>query len=365
VAELYQKKIEVQKQTIGKLMKTTTKSCSLTASFLISSALLLVTSVAPAQTASENSNLSFFGTLGQLNGGVTYINPNYNGSAAYTDINIQQNACVPTSVANGLIFLNNLYGGNLFQNYNQINNYAFVNDLAASMGTFNIQSNASPFGIVGGTYYNGAGNNQFGVTVPPNEISGLANYISPTGSNSAPRVSIVGGQYTSSLFGSGGIPNSITNLFNATTPTAQFLATALDKSQAVTFWIEWGAYSTNGVWTADGGRHSLTLTSITDNSGSGQMQYWDPAGNGDTNAVWTTANLQTIGGFLYINDFTNIEPFAAEANDDANDLGGDGNYTSGRLIADFVQTAPEPTPFAILAVSAAVGLGMRRFRRGA
>ena len=100
-----------------------------------------------------------FGQLGQLNAGVTYVNPNTTGTSPSPmypySTTVGPNACVPTSVANGLIFLNNYYGENFFSSYNPSGNYKTVNDLANDMGTFQIQTSATT--AYGGTFFGSSG----------------------------------------------------------------------------------------------------------------------------------------------------------------------------------------------------------------
>jgi len=311
----------------------------------------LIASVAQAQSGSENQNL--FGQLGQLNGGVTYVNPNYSNSIA-----VGPNACVPTSVANGLVFLNNFYGGSLFQNYNP-NGYTTVNNLAAAMGTFNM-SNYQGVANVGGTWYGTQGAGFAGVATPPNEVTGLANYIGPTGANPAPSVFIVGGQYVSSIPGisnGNGIPAGLAPNFANTIPTAQYLANALNADQAVELTIQWGNYNAAlNTFTAAGGLHSITLTSIADVSGVGTATFWDPWG---ATAQYITANLLTsTDGYLYFTNMTVTDPTAGTG-DDLPDGGLDPN---GRIVTDLAEAVPEPMSFGYLTVGV-ISLCAWRMRR--
>ena len=297
-------------------------------------ATLLVATVAKAQSGSETASL--FGQLSQLNTGVTAFN---------------NTACGPTAVANGLIFLNNSYGGNLFQNYNP-NSYTTVNDLASVMGT-------------------GAGGTSYG-TANPSLVSGLYSYIGASGLNPAPQVSIAGGQY---IVGNGAsIPGAIAGSFANVIPTAQAMANWLNANDAVEFMIQWGTYGGVGGtnWTADGNQHFVTLTSLSLSGGDGTINFWDPWGNG-TSGASVTAQLQsafvtTVGGYLYLTGIAGTDPEASlsESGTDS----GDGmplmaSAPSGRIVADLAEAAvPEPGILALAALGGAwLLVGSRRKTR--
>jgi len=320
--------------------------------------LLLTTPMVQAQNGSENQNL--FGQLGQLNSGVNYVNPNYSNSVA-----INVNACVPTSVADALTFLNNANGGNLFQNYDP-NSYTAVNGLAAAMGTFNATyagPGSSGYTNLGGSYFSYGGSGFQSVAVPPNEITGITNYVSSSGANPAPSISIVGGQYYNSVVGNNnGIPASLSSIITGTIPTAGFLANNLNANNAVEIWLQWGAYnSALDTFTNYGGMHSVALTAITDNSGIGSLSFWDPWGGGGTNAVWINADLSTsAGGFLYLTNMIVSDPTASAGGVDF--LSDAGSDPSARIVTDLAEAVPEPAACALMTVGV-IGLSVWRMRR--
>ncbi len=145
---------------------------------LAASVLLVAPAVKADMIAMEN--LSKFGTFSQLNSGVT-------GSDA-----LRGQSCVPTSVANGLAFLNSSYSvPGLMQA-----GYGTVNALSTDMGT-----------TTAGTSY-------------PGMVAGTATYIGPAGQNVSPPVYIAGGQYATAY----GPVNGYANVQN-TNPTATQLLT--------------------------------------------------------------------------------------------------------------------------------------------
>ena len=294
-------------------------------------ALLWAATAVQAQSGSEPTGL--FGQLSQLNTGVTAFNTT---------------ACGPTAVANGLIYLNNAYGGNLFQNYNP-NSYTTVNDLASAMGT-------------------GAGGTSYG-TSNPSLVSGLYSYIGASGLNPAPNVSIAGGQY---IVGNGtSIPAAIAGSFANVIPTAQTMANWLNANDAVEFMIQWGSYGGAGGtnWTPSGDQHFVTLTSLSLTSGSGNLYFWDPWGSGTSSAT-ATAALQrafvtTVNGYIYLTGIAATDPTASpvESGDNSDGLPHIATGETGRIVADLAETVvPEPGTLALAALGGA-GLWVALKRR--
>jgi hypothetical protein len=265
--------------------------------------------------------------LGQLNAAVT--------------ANIQNDACAPTSYADGLIYLNNLYG-NQYQNYNisssTANGYKAVNDLATVMGT------TSP----GGTSYGTSGNQTSG-----NSVSGLAKYISKTGANPAPGVSIVGGQY---IVGTGasipGGPTGPNNNFANVVPTAATIAGWLNKNYAIEILLQFGSYGGVGgtTWTQSKGQHYVDVTSI--NVANKTLTLLDPWG---TSASQESATMNIVGGYMYLTSINYVTGLfgvpgqdnggtaPAETTGDAGDAMALGN---ARIVTDLAETAvPEPSTY--------------------
>jgi len=266
-----------------------------------------------AQSGSET--LSDFGYLGQGNAAV-------NGSQA-----VMNNSCVPTATANGLSYLENYFNFSLdlpSPFTTSPNNYAAVNSLQGLMGTTAL-----------GTTVNGL-------------FNGLQSYLMPGGANPAPTVSI-SGQYSSTTPGgwfSGGINGGL-NVAQAS-PTASFLANALNANDGVEVGIQWGAYSGN-TFTASGGGHMLTLYSINLGvSGSGTIGFIDPWGTGTgnnagTSATVVNATVQLVNGFLYVTypiDFTGPDPADTTGTDGTTQLGHNGE--TGRILVDAVEAAAVP-----------------------
>jgi hypothetical protein len=236
---------------------------------LVAPVVLAVALSAYSQSASED--LSFFGQLGQGNAMVT-------GTQALRD-----NACVPTSVANGLTFLENYANFTLDEPSPftaSPNNYTAVNNLIAAMDTDEQ-----------GTAYS-------------DKYNGLQTYLSATGANPAPRVSVMG---QASPASKGGVPavNPGINL-QGVNPTVSYLVTALDNHDAVELGLQWGSF-TGDVFSPDGG-HSVTLDSIsyTASSNSGMLGIIDPwganttANNASSSAGDYEVPFSITNGFMYL-----------------------------------------------------------------
>jgi hypothetical protein len=346
---------------------------------LLLGAVLLSLSVAPvarAQTGSENTSL--FGTFGQLNAGVTVLN----------GILIGTNACVPTATVNGLTFLEN-YQLSISQPdpLTFSPTYTSVNFLATAMNTQNnsyyVYTNAA--GNYSGYYSVNAPNNAAaalsngvgyyvlanrGGTPTTSMFNGLQSYLSPTGNNPAPTVSISGqiAAATPTNWLSGTFSNGMNIALN-TTPTAGFLANALNTNAAVELTFEWGVFNTNGAWVSLGG-HEVTLESISMTNTAGAMQYLDPWGS---SAVQTLGTVTNIGGYLYVTDTTTNIPFdyLEDTNDvydpyDTNNIvtlePGDGSSLLGRVDVAMIESVPEPSPCSLAVVALSIIFG-RKIRR--
>jgi len=189
-----------------------------------------------AQSASEDYTLitGYGGQwLGQGNAAV-------NGGQA-----VQNNSCVPTSVANGLSYLQ-AYGYSTDNNpfSTNPNTYDTVNALQTAMGT------------------TAAG------TLPANSVTGLQAWLAanPT------------------------MPTVSTYL--AGDPTAQSLADVLNQHDGVQLGILWGSV-TGTTFTPAGGGHYVSLDDVDMSGGTGTIGILDPWGNSKPNAA-STASQDTL-----------------------------------------------------------------------
>jgi hypothetical protein len=291
-----------------------------------------------AQSGSENSNQ--FGQRGQ--GGATYTNgalpPAVSAFQAYS-VAVGPNACVPTSTANGLSYLENYAVTNLslpnpFST--SPNSFAQVDNLAQRQQTFNLtKTDGTPqqnYSNLGGTY-------------TTYMFNGTRTWLSAN--NPAANVSL-SGQVAAGTPASWiqGAYAANTNVANAI-PTAAYLAGLLNaQNNAVELTIEWGSYDVNNVWTASGGGHEVALTSI--NMGTSSIGFWDPWGNGGTNPDTSAflyegavfgANVTTVGGYLYVTYPTVL----ADSDRQPNEYAVGAAAATGRIDVAMVETiVPEP-----------------------
>src|SRR3954447_9614140 len=237
---------------------------------------LLLSAPAWGQIGSENSSL--FGSRGQ--GGATYVNnalpnPPLGNPSPYQpySVAVGPNACVPTSTANGLAYLENYTTGLGFANpYSTLPNlFAQVDTLSLRQQTFNLTKTdgtaTQNYSNLGGTYtdymFNGT-RAWLNANNPANNITLSGEVASGTPASWLP-----------SAFAAN------TNAALNTTPTAAYLAGLLNgKNNAVELTIEWGKY-VNNVWQTGGGGHEVALTSI--NMTTSSIGFWDPWGFGGIN----------------------------------------------------------------------------------
>jgi hypothetical protein len=228
-----------------------------------------------AQTASET--LSWFGQLGQGNAAVMR-------AAAPSQQDIRNNACVPTSVTNGLTFLQNYANFGLDEASpftTSPNTYTQVNNLIVAMDT-----------DADGTAYS-------------DKYDGLQSHLSAAGANPAPNVRIFG---QASPASKGGVPvvNAGIDLAGDN-PTVGFLVYCLDNNDAVELGLQWGSYNSSNVFTSKGG-HSVTLDSISYSAltNFGTLGFIDPWGsnaivaNAASSAGDYRVNFTIKNGFIYI-----------------------------------------------------------------
>ena len=328
---------------------------------------LSIASVARAQSGSENTSL--FGTLGQLNAGVTVANA----------LNIQPNACVPTATANGLAFLEN-YQLSISQPdpLSFSPTYASVNNLATAMGTYNNTYYQ---------YYNAANNlvytsknarndaaaitlgavsvatrSNIGGTPTTWMYNGLQGYLGAGGANPAPTVSISGeiGGATPAGWLQGAL-NPGMSIAQNTIPTAGYLANALNANVAVELTLEWGVFNGN-TWTSQGG-HEVTLDAINlGNNGTGTIQFLDPYGFSPTFMNGTlTLNAD---GYLYVTEQTIAPPPADDNPSDLQDsVPGAGLPLIGRIDVAMIESVPEPSTCSLAGTALLIIFGMKFHRK--
>jgi hypothetical protein len=340
---------------------------------LLLGAVLLSLSIAPvarAQSGSEDINL--FGTLGQLNAGVTFANA----------LNIQPNACVPTATANGLAFLEN-YQLSISQSdpLSFSPTYASVNNLATAMGTYNntyyqyynatnklvytsknVRNAATDAAATALGATTVATRSNIGGTPTTWMFNGLQSYLGAGGANPAPTVSISGriGGATPAGWLQGAL-NPGMSIAQNTIPTATYLANALNANLAVELTLEWGVFNGN-TWVSQGG-HEVTLDAINlGNNNTGTIQFLDPYA---TSAVLMNGTLNlNADGYLYVTEQTVAPP----ADDNPSDLedsapGGAVAALTGRIDVAMIESVPEPSTCSLAGTALLILLGMKFHRK--
>jgi len=252
-----------------------------------------------AQTASED--YSGISPLGQ--GGAA-------GSQALAD-----NSCVPTSVANGLAYLATVAPAGTFSI--SPNTFTAVNALQSLMGTTT------------------AG------TSPASSLSGTVSYLSPTGPNPAPTV-------------------SVSQTFD---PSASALASVLNQEDGVQLGILWGTV-VGTTFNGGNGGHFVSLDSISLSSGTGTIGILDPWGNGgshaSTTATFDTLNVSTVNITTGLTPGTYLQVTYQVLGDFPNDVGSGSAFAgaggTGLIALDQVEAVPEPSSLLISMLTTA-GIG--------
>jgi hypothetical protein len=298
-------------------------------------AILAAALSASAQSASED--LSFFGQLAQGNTMVA-------GSQG-----LRNNACVPTSVANGLSYLQNYANFTLDEPSpfsSNPNSYAAVNSLVAAMDT-----DAS------GTSYS-------------DKFNGLQSYLSPAGANPAPNVFISG---QASPASKGGVPAVNAGIsLQGVNPTVGYLISALNNHDAVELGLQWGSFS-GAVFNPNGG-HSVTLDSISYDVGtqSGMLGIIDPWGaNTISNNAGSSAGDYDISytitnGFIYVTypltvaDNPGDVVIGSNSASEAGFVIGSGQ--TARVLNDVVESVPDGGQTAMMIGVSIAGLAIFRRR---
>jgi hypothetical protein len=298
-----------------------------------------------AQVYNASENYSVVATpLGQGNSAIVSANTQA----------IADNACVPTSTANGLSYLYQQTPGSFTANPNS---YGTVNTLIGNMGTTG--GGTTTIGQMNGmqTYLN---------TVAPGVT--ISGQVAPTEINNLP-----------GYWGTGSINAGIN--MQTVNPTAQFMANALSANSAVEIGILWGTLS-GGVFTYTGG-HEATLTSINLSGGSGTMNILDPWGNttigghAGSSAVAQGLSVSTVsitgiaGTFLDITYQNLISGYPGETTPPAGNFDVPSTETTafaggtltGIIIDDAVEAVPEPAMIGLVAIGLLGALTSRRQRK--
>jgi hypothetical protein len=301
---------------------------------------LSIASVCRAQV-SGSEDASLYGQLGQLNNAVVAGNNNQGQAIANW-------SCFAASAANGLIFLEKYQ-----QNINQPdpfdsspNTYATINTLIPLMGI-----------------------TAKGTAITP-AFNGLVSYLSPTGANPSPTVSVTGQYGTVTPAGFlGGVPGA--SIANAT-PTAAFLAGALNANKAVELTFQWGTLNGN-VFTVGSAGHEVALTALSlAANNTGTITYMDPGQPGSTTGTLMDANL-ILGsdGYLDISGAKVHSSGIGAGNDPDNNTTDDSTFDigagfgAGRIVADMIEAVPEPASSTIIIAAALIGLAFRGWRHKA
>jgi hypothetical protein len=246
-------------------------------------AFLLNGSAAKAQSGEEP--IGTFSFLGQLNPDVIYEN----------NLKVGPVACVPTAVVNGLYYLehNAAMEGKPDPFSMDVGTYTAVNTLAQLMGTsYRVFNNPNP----------PPPRIESGGTAIVSSALGLMKYLGPKGQNPAPTIS-VSGQYAAaadSWLGDGFGAPAFKDNFSKTTPTAAYLAAALNANDGVEIGVQFGNYG--GVSAIDfnpTGGHEMTLYGIDFNAmtGKGTIDFLDPFA---TDAFTVQGKITLSDGYLDI-----------------------------------------------------------------
>lgn len=285
-----------------------------------------------AQTASEDYSIITDTGIGAYNGQLMgQGNILVNGTQA-----LRNNSCVPTSVANGLSYLDayQLSIGNSSPFAFSPNTYTAVNRLQSFMATDPVNA-----------------------TSPGNALTGLQTYLNTLGplGNPAPGVS------TSQTWD----------------PLAQSLANVLNANDGVQLGILWSTIANpianNSSWTPQNGGHFVSLDSINLTAGSGTIGIVDPWGNAVGNAA-STASYETLtvstititaggvnalaaGTYLEVS-YTPSEQGDFPLVDNGTALAGAGG--TGLIALSEIEAVPEPSSLAIGLLAGIGGLMLRR-----
>jgi len=317
---------------------------------------LSVATIAQAQTADEP--IYDFGQFGQGNAGITVANT----------LNIQPNACVPTSVDDGLIFLENYQVGlgHTDPFSASQNNVNVINTLATGMGTEN-----NNFTVV----TNGAGKrffykNQYIGTAPGTVINapGGPYYVVRTDYN-------VGGTSLAKMVS--GLtaylptvnPVNLPHVYTTTgvNPSAGTLAQFLSGDDAIELTMLWGTNNAaTGKFVATGGGHEVDLEGIKMTSATtGTLTIVDPwgatqpGGAPAATANLVTCNITVTNGGLFVSG-----NFGDDSDVIGNYIGAGGQNASAMVTYDMVESVPDSASTLLLLGVSAMGLTALRNKFG-
>jgi hypothetical protein len=316
------------------------KTTSLRSQFLLA-VLVLSAPLVRAQSVNGNEDPTNYGSLSQNNSGITYSN----------NLNVQPVACMPTSFANALAYLNGVNGNNVFT-FNP-GTYTTLNNLANYMGT-SYTSTTTPMGTTysGGTSYLGG-------------VQGFQAYSAATGTNPAKMPVTIGGQYATSVYSGNALGATFTNV----DPTASYLANALNSKDAVELWIDWG--DLNGTdFTATGGAHIVDLFQLNLSNGSGTAEIVDPQSFTDTTYNDPNATAQQLevnvttdahGDLVFTYPTSTISGAPGEVENGSSTLAAAPEGEQAVISADFIEAVPEPSSW-VLGLLCVGGFAALRFR---
>jgi len=206
---------------------------------------------------------------------------------------------------------------------------------------------------------------QFGTTYP-GRINGTTTYLSATGANPSPTVSVVGGQYAARYSAAASIGKTVQTTMQAVS-VANFLANCLNANDGVQFSLLWGSLDTaTDVYTQGMGGHQVTLEEINYNptAGTGTIDFIDP-----NTAQVVDGTLQlTTGGNLYVSypGAPAAPPDDGQAEEDVFGANLDGAIPAGQvggiIINDMAEGVPDSNLTAGMLGASLLGLALLRRR---
>jgi hypothetical protein len=252
------------------------------------------------------------------------------------------------NLANAMGTYNNTY----YQYYNAANNLVYTSK--------NARNDAAAIALGATTF---ATRSNIGGTPTTWMFNGLQSYLGAGGANPAPAVSISG--RIGGATPAGWLPGALNpgmSIAQNTTPTAAYLANALNANSAVELTLEWGVFNGN-TWTSQGG-HEVTLDAINlGNTGTGTIQFLDPYG---ASPIFMNGTLTlNADGYLYVSEQTIAPPPDLNPSDlqDSEPGGGVAQALLGRIDVAMIESVPEPSTGSLAGAALLVLLGMKFHRK--